>query len=62
LQKDIGDALSAYAQQKGISLLLDINRVPVVYAANSLDITKEFIADYNRTHPAAAAPAAPARP
>jgi len=63
LQKDIGDALNAYAQQKGISLLLDINRVPVVYAANSLDITKEFIAEYNRTHPAAAAPAAaPARP
>jgi Skp family chaperone for outer membrane proteins len=63
LQKDIGAALSAYAQQKGISLLLDINRVPVVYAANSLDITKDFIAEYNRTHPAAAAPAAaPAKP
>jgi Skp family chaperone for outer membrane proteins len=62
LQKDIGDSLSAYAQQRGISLLIDINRVPVVYAANSLDITKEFIAEYNRTHPAAAAPAAPARP
>ena len=62
LQKDIGDALNTYAQQKGISLLIDINRVPVVYAANSLDITKDFIADYNRTHPAAAAPAGPARP
>jgi Skp family chaperone for outer membrane proteins len=62
LQKDIGDSLSAYAQQRGISLLIDINRVPVVYAANSLDITKEFIAEYNRTHPAAAAPAAPTRP
>ena len=62
LQKDIGDALNTYAQQKGISLLIDINRVPVVYAANSLDITKDFIAEYNRTHPAAAAPAGPARP
>lgn len=62
LQKDIGDALNTYAQQKGISLLIDLNRVPVVYAANSLDITKDFIAEYNRTHPAAAAPAAPARP
>lgn len=58
LQKDIGDALNTYAQQKGISLLIDINRVPVVYAANNLDITKDFIAEYNRTHPAAAAPAA----
>ena len=63
LQKDIGNALNTYAQQKGISLLIDINRVPVVYAANNLDITKDFIAEYNRTHPAAAAPAAaPARP
>jgi len=61
LQKDIGTALTAYAQSKGITLLIDINRVPVVYAAQQLDITKDFIADYNRTHPAGAAPA-PARP
>jgi Skp family chaperone for outer membrane proteins len=44
LQKDIGDSLSAYAQQRGISLLIDINRVPVVYAANSLAIPIDFIA------------------
>ena len=63
LQKDIGNALTAYAQSKGITLLIDANRVPIVYAANSLDITKDFIADYNRTHPATVAPAAaPARP
>ena len=61
LQRDIGTALVAYAQAKGITLLMDVNRVPVVYAAASLDITKDFIADYNRTHPAGAAPA-PARP
>jgi Skp family chaperone for outer membrane proteins len=52
LQKDIADALRAYSQAKGISLLIDINRVPVIYAASTLDITKDFIADYNRTHPA----------
>jgi Skp family chaperone for outer membrane proteins len=61
LQKDIGTALTAYAQSKGITLLIDANRVPIVYAAANLDITKDFIADYNRTHPAGAAPA-PARP
>jgi Skp family chaperone for outer membrane proteins len=63
LQKDIGTALTAYAQAKGITLLIDANRVPIVYAAANLDITKDFIADYNRTHPAGSAPAAaPARP
>jgi Skp family chaperone for outer membrane proteins len=60
LQKDIGMALTAYAQSKGITLLIDANRVPIIYAASSLDITKDFIADYNRTHPATLAPA-PAR-
>ena len=60
LQKDIGTALTAYAQSRGVTLLLDVNRVPVVYAAASLDITKDFIADYNRTHPAGAGTAAPA--
>jgi Skp family chaperone for outer membrane proteins len=58
LQKDIADALTAYAQSKGISLLIDLNRVPVIYAANNLDITKDFIAEYNRTHPAMAVPGA----
>lgn len=63
LQRDIGTALTAYAESKGITLLIDANRVPIVYAANSLDITKDFINDYNRTHPAGAGPAiAPARP
>ena len=63
LQKDIGTALTAYAQSKGISLVIDVNRVPIVYAAQQLDITKDFIADFNRTHPAGATPtAAPARP
>src|SRR5689334_13821695 len=62
LQKDIGTALTAYAQSKGITLLIDANRVPILYAAASLDITKAFIADYNRTHPAGAAPAKATRP
>ena len=62
LQKDIGEALNTYAQQKGISLLIDVNRVPVIYAASSLDVTRDFIAEYNRTHPATGAAPAPARP
>ena len=62
LQKDIGTALSAYAQSRGISLLIDANQVPIIYAAASVDVTKDFIADYNRTHPAGAAPAPATRP
>lgn len=64
LQNDIGTALTAYAQSRGITLLIDANRVPILYAAASLDITKDFINEYNRTHPAApaAAPARPTRP
>ncbi|HWF88404.1 MAG TPA: OmpH family outer membrane protein [Pyrinomonadaceae bacterium] len=56
LQNDIGTALTAYAQAKGITLLIDANRVPIIYAAANVDITKDFIADYNRTHPAGTAP------
>jgi Skp family chaperone for outer membrane proteins len=62
LQKEIGTALTAYAQSKGITLLIDANRVPIIYAAANVDITKDFIADYNRTHPAGAAPAPATRP
>lgn len=62
LQKEIGTALTAYAQAKGITLLIDANRVPIIYAASSVDVTKDFIAEYNRTHPAGAAPAPATRP
>lgn len=66
LQKDIGDALTAYAQSRGVTLLIDANRVPILYAASNLDITQDFINEYNRTHPAGAplttTPAPAARP
>jgi Skp family chaperone for outer membrane proteins len=64
LQKDIATALTAYAQAKGLTLVIDANRVPMLYVASSLDITRDFINDYNRTHPAgpATAPARPTRP
>jgi outer membrane protein len=55
LQQDVGNALTAYAQARGIAIIIDVSRVPVIYAADSVDITKDFIAEYNRTHPATAA-------
>lgn len=69
LQNDIAGALNAYAQAKGITLVLDANRVPIIYAAQSIDITRSFIDDYNRKNPGGPATtkaptttAAPARP
>ena len=55
LQKEIADSLRTYAQSKGISLLIDVTRVPVIYSASNLDVTRDFIAEYNRTHPATGA-------
>lgn len=60
LQQDIQNAMGAYAKAHGIFLIIDAGRVPLVYADDSIDITKEFIADYNKTHPATG-PAAPAK-
>lgn len=62
LQKDIGTALTAYAQSHGVTLLLDANRIPIIYAASNLDITQDFINEYNRSHPAGPVTTAPARP
>jgi len=59
LQSEISTALGTYAQAHGIQIIIDVNRVPLIYANESIDITKDFIADYNRTHPATTAPAAP---
>lgn len=59
LQDDIHKALIAYAQAKGISILIDVNRVPVVYSAANVDLTTEFITEYNRTHPVTGGPARP---
>jgi Skp family chaperone for outer membrane proteins len=54
LQDDIGKALEAYARGHGINVVIDGSRVPVVYAADSLDITRAFIKEYNSKNPATA--------
>ena len=59
LQEDVYNSLQAFAQQRGISIIIDASRVPLIYAADSIDITKEFITEYNRAKPATAS-AAPA--
>jgi Skp family chaperone for outer membrane proteins len=55
LQDDIGKALEAYAKAHSINVIIDGSQVPLVYAADALDITRAFIADFNSKNPATAA-------
>ena len=52
---DIGKALDAYAKAHGITLILDVTKIQgIVSAAESLDITKAFITEFNSKNPATA--------
>ena len=54
LQQDIGKALEAFAKARGITVIVDGSQVPVVYAADSIDITRAFISEFNSKNPATA--------
>lgn len=62
LQQDIGKALEAFAKARGITVIVDGSQVPVVYAADSLDITRAFINEFNAKNPATAVVTPPAAP
>jgi Skp family chaperone for outer membrane proteins len=62
LQEDVYNALQTYAASRGIAIVIDMNRVPVLVAADSVNITRDFITEYNRTHPATTAAAGTGRP
>ena len=55
LQEEIGKALEAFAKARGINVIIDGARVPLLYAAESIDITKAFIQDFNSKNPVTAA-------
>src|SRR6266446_4720332 len=55
LQDDIGKALEVYAKAHNINVIIDGSQVPLVYAADALDITRPFINDFNSKNPATAA-------
>ena len=59
LQEDIGKALEAFAKARGITVIVDGSQVPVVYAADSIDITRAFIAEFNSKNPATASVSRP---
>ena len=54
LQQDIGKALETFAKARGITVIVDGSQVPVVYAADNIDITRAFIAEFNSKNPATA--------
>src|SRR5215510_197353 len=56
LQDDVGKALDAFAKARGISLVIDASQIEgILYAADTIDITRAFISDYNSKNPATAA-------
>lgn len=59
LQDDIGKALEVYAKGHNINVIIDGSQVPLVYAADTLDITRAFINDFNSKNPATAAVTTP---
>ena len=55
LQDEISKALEAFAKARGINVIVDAAQVPLLYAADSIDITRAFIADFNSKNPVTAA-------
>ena len=54
LQDEIGKALEAFAKARGINVIIDAAQVPILYAAESIDITRAFITEFNTKNPATA--------
>jgi outer membrane protein len=59
LQQDIAKALEAFAKARGITVIVDGSQVPVIYAADSIDITRAFINEFNSKNPATASVTTP---
>jgi len=59
LQDEIGKALEIFAKARGINVIVDGTQVPLLYAAESIDITRAFINDFNSKNPATAATTTP---
>lgn len=55
LQTEVGNALEAFAKARGINVIVDAATVPLLYAAESIDITRAFITEFNSKNPVTAA-------
>jgi Skp family chaperone for outer membrane proteins len=54
LQEDVSRALNEYSKAHGITLIIDGSQTPILYAAESIDITRTFINEYNLKNPSVA--------
>lgn len=54
LQREIAVALETFAKTRSINVMIDASAVPLMYAAENIDITTAFIADFNSKNPVAA--------
>jgi outer membrane protein len=54
LQQDIAKALEAFAKARGITVIVDASEVPVVYFAETINVTRAFIAEFNSKNPVTA--------
>lgn len=60
IYEDIGRALDGFAKARGITLILDVSKIQgIVSAADAMDITRAFIAEFNSKNPATASLASP---
>ena len=59
LQVDVGKALEEFAKARGINVILDGAQIPLLYAAESTDITRAFITEFNSKNPVTAATTPP---
>jgi len=59
LQDEIGKALEVFAKARSITLIIDGTQVPMVYAADSIDITRAFINEFNSKNPVTASATPP---
>ena len=59
LQDEIGKALEVFAKARGINVIIDAAQVPLLYAAESIDITRAFIIEFNTKNPVTAATTTP---
>ncbi len=54
LQIEIGTALEAFAKARGINVVVDGAQLPLLYFAESTNITRAFITEFNSKNPVTA--------